>query len=132
MSTEHVHVPDECNPRMCRKCEKLKWGCEFYQYRKICKTCHLDNNRAWRAEQVGSDFGLTFQEYEDLLEAQNGLCAICKEKCLSGRRLAVDHDHVTGKVRGLLCLNCNTLLGKAHDDIDLLKRAVEYLQGGKS
>ena len=52
---------------------------------------------------------------------------ICGGSCGSGRRLAVDHNHTTGKVRGLLCSNCNTLLGKAKDNVNILQAAIDYL-----
>jgi ribosomal protein S8 len=64
-----------------------------------------------------------------MLEQQNHSCYICKEpETVTSRILSVDHDHETNKVRGLLCTNCNTALGKFKDNISFLKRAVEYLQ----
>lgn len=56
-------------------------------------------------------YGITLAEYDQMLEEQHGVCAICGGADPSGRRLAVDHDHETGKVRGLLCTSCNTRLG---------------------
>ena len=70
---------------------------------------------------------LTEDEYEAMLEAQGGVCAICKEKP-KGSRLAVDHLAGTDNVRGLLCNRCNLGLGHYRDDPDLLKAAIEYLQ----
>lgn len=70
----------------------------------------------------------TPEEYELLLKYQDGKCGICRAKPRT-RKLAVDHDHVTGNIRGLLCSRCNhDLLGKAHDDVVLLERAIDYLQ----
>ena len=63
-----------------------------------------------------------------MFKKQNGVCAICKKECITGRRLAVDHNHVTGKNRGLLCTNCNTSLGGFKDDILYLEAAIRYLQ----
>ncbi len=60
--------------------------------------------------------------------AQNGVCAICSRLNLSGRRLAVDHDHATGKVRGLLCSRCNSAIGLARESLDVLKKTVLYLE----
>lgn len=77
-------------------------------------------------------YGLTESAYDDLLRAQAGVCAICRTVCGTGRRLAVDHCHVTGRVRGLLCSNCNQALGKMRDDVELLQRAVHYLLGTAS
>lgn len=71
-----------------------------------------------------------------MVEAQDGLCAICgrpetTRSCASGepRRLSVDHDHVTGQVRGLLCHGCNVAIGHFGDDVEVLLSAVRYLEG---
>lgn len=79
-------------------------------------------------------YGITGVQYNDLFEKQNHLCAICNkpESSVDGRtkkvrRLAIDHCHVTGKVRGLLCSSCNHGLGRFKDDIELLKKAIYYL-----
>lgn len=56
-------------------------------------------------------FGITLEQYDEMFENQNGVCAICGEINIDGRRLAVDHNHETGKIRGLLCTGCNTRLG---------------------
>ena len=74
---------------------------------------------------------LTEDEYEAMLEAQGGVCAICKEKP-KGSRLSVDHVHGTDQVRGLLCNLCNPALGLFKDNPDRLKRAIEYLERGGS
>ena len=75
---------------------------------------------------------LTEDEYVAMLEAQGGVCAICKGKPRRSR-LAVDHIHGTDEVRGLLCNLCNPALGLFKDDPDRLKAAIEYLeQGGRS
>jgi len=81
-----------------------------------------------RKSQLKRWYGLTPEDYDALLEKQNGVCAICKQVCVSGRRLAVDHDHITGKVRGLLCCKCNRGLGNFGDDVSRIKQALEYLQ----
>lgn len=79
-------------------------------------------------------YGLTASQYEDLLAYQNGVCAICLEPETTNdprtgrpRKLAVDHCHKTGEVRGLLCLRCNSAIGKLADDSDRLRRAAKYL-----
>lgn len=76
-------------------------------------------------------YGLTLEEYETLLTQQQGLCAICRRPSPAtdrGGRLAVDHDHKTGEVRGLLCTSCNTGLGAFREDPDLFMAAVQYLE----
>jgi hypothetical protein len=76
-------------------------------------------------------YDLSLEGYFALLEEQEGKCAICGNIfCDSNeRRLCVDHNHETGKVRGLLCFNCNTGLGKFNDDLGLLKKTIVYLEG---
>ncbi len=78
-------------------------------------------------------YGLTYQEYRALMERQGGVCALCRQEWRGwgGRTgLHVDHCHRTGRVRGLLCGDCNTALGRFGDDPVLLRRAAEYLEGG--
>jgi hypothetical protein len=70
--------------------------------------------------------GLTLEGYADLLQAQDGRCAICREPS-RGRRLAVDHDHITGRVRGLLCTRCNMGLGFFQDSAVRLQAAQRYI-----
>lgn len=85
------------------------------------------NPDAQRNNRLLNDFGITLAEYREMHRSQLGLCGICNEPCKSGRDLAVDHDHVTGKVRALLCIRCNNGLGNFRDDPALLAVALEYL-----
>ena len=73
------------------------------------------------------NYGMTPEEYSALLERQAGRCAICR-KPPQTRRLAVDHDHKTGHIRGLLCPRCNRCIGLFQDRLDLLQRAASYLE----
>lgn len=82
-------------------------------------------NRAYKLRTV---YGLTDAEYEAMLVAQNGGCAICGGVNPSGKKLAVDHCHGGGKVRGLLCSRCNTCLGLARDRVEVLEAAIAYLR----
>ncbi|SRR6266513_3869538 len=72
-------------------------------------------------------YNITPEQYDILLESQDGKCAICGGGPVGRNRLSVDHDHKTGRVRGLLCQNCNMILGNSHDDTNKLQRAIEYL-----
>ena len=72
-------------------------------------------------------YGLTEEQYADLLVKQNNRCAICSTPIVTGRHCHVDHDHTTGKVRGVLCNHCNLMLGHAKDSTEVLLKAVEYL-----
>lgn len=81
-----------------------------------------------RNHQLWHKFGLTRNQYDDLLKLQLGVCAICSKSCISGRALAVDHCHTTKKIRGLLCMHCNQGLGMFRDSVELLDKAKEYLK----
>ena len=70
--------------------------------------------------------GISKEVYLAMFAAQGGVCAICKLRCV--KALAVDHCHATGKIRGLLCLRCNTALGGFKDDVTVMTNAIEYLQ----
>jgi hypothetical protein len=67
-------------------------------------------------------------DYEAMLSAQGGCCAICRKSPIEGQRLAVDHNHATGAVRGLLCTHCNTMLGYAKEDEARMLAGIEYLK----
>jgi len=73
-----------------------------------------------------NSFGLSLEKYENLLEIQAGVCAICAQK--DNRRLSVDHCHETGAIRGLLCNGCNLGLGKFKDSVESLRSAIAYLE----
>lgn len=72
-------------------------------------------------------YGITYEDYETLLAAQGGACAICKGGT-SKRHFAVDHNHKTGAVRGLLCARCNSGLAKFMDKVENVERALEYMR----
>jgi hypothetical protein len=78
-----------------------------------------------------SKYGIDDIEYNRILMAQGGVCAICGGTDPSGRRLCVDHDHKTGEVRGLLCTSCNYTLGAAKDNASVLERMINYLRGDR-
>lgn len=82
-----------------------------------------------RSIHLRINFGLTMEDYEKLFTAQNGCCAICgAPQSELKRRLAVDHNHITGQIRGLLCFRCNASIGKFGDDPEMLLKAVSYLK----
>jgi hypothetical protein len=74
-------------------------------------------------------YGVTLEEVLALLAKQDGKCAICGKPILA--RYHVDHDHGTGKVRGLLCFSCNGGLGSFSDNVDRLRSAIAYLEGNR-
>jgi hypothetical protein len=84
--------------------------------------------RAARDGAMRREYGISAEEYDDLLAGQHGRCAICQRPATSFRRaLHVDHDHGTGEIRGLLCCSCNRALGYLSDSTHLLQRALSYL-----
>lgn len=95
--------------------------------RAVQKKYREENPLIWR-KQALKKYGLTPDMYRQVLEAQSGVCDICKGPP-NGKddQYHVDHDHVTGRVRGLLCTRCNQGLGMFKDDVSSLARAVEYL-----
>lgn len=86
----------------------------------------LASNRKWF---INKEYGLSPEDYDLMVESQGNACAICKEV----KKLHVDHDHITGEVRELLCHGCNTSLGGFKDDPELLEAAADYIRrhGGK-
>lgn len=115
-----------------------------------CRTCHYDyiksrpgykekqaaaHKRRWnsgvqRDYHLRKSFGISLNQYNDMLAAQNGVCAICDkiQENAKQKNLGVDHNHVTGLVRGLLCQNCNTAIGLMADNPDIAARAIDYLR----
>jgi hypothetical protein len=70
---------------------------------------------------------ITLEEYNQMVKDQNGVCKICGGK--GARDLCADHDHATGRVRGLLCSKCNYILGYCNDNTQVLRNAIAYLEG---
>lgn len=117
--------------RKCSHCGCVKSINEFASDRREllgkayrCKVC--DNNIR-RNNHIKKKFNISADAYEDLLNKQNGVCAICNLHDASGQRLAVDHEHETGRIRGLLCFSCNVGLGKFREDIAILSKAINYI-----
>ena len=115
---------------------KKKNKCNTKEYKNKWYRANRSRNRN---HQLKYKFGITLEEYNLMVQSQGGVCAICEGVNDTRRRgthngenvvmsLAVDHNHKTGKVRGLLCSACNTSLGKFKDDPVLLKKAIHYLE----
>lgn len=110
----------------CKSCRKEHKKEERKEYHRNRYHSNKDNYLDWMYVRK---YGISLATFKELLEEQKGVCKICSLPCTSGRQLSVDHDHLTGKVRGLLCGNCNKGLGSFKDNINLLKKAMEYLNG---
>lgn len=147
--TEH-----NCTKKLCKDCGKVKPVGEFYKKTgpcgrtpqcidctKIRRKSHnidLDKKRArnrrwgvkrnvkWKPEwyNPGKPYGLSKKDYDALMKKSNGRCEICG---ITPKKLVIDHDHETGKIRGLLCPQCNAGLGMAKDNPSILKQMVRYL-----
>jgi hypothetical protein len=120
----------------CKSCTSkayAKWCKENPTLVKAVNSTSRNKRRQKRREHsrvyhMKVNYGLTWAQYEEMVSKQKGKCAICKKICSTGKRLSVDHDHKTNKIRGLLCLNCNQGLGKLGDDIESLQKALKYLE----
>jgi hypothetical protein len=118
--------------KVCNQCGDAKPFTEDFFAKSVTTrsglagTCRICNNKRF----VGYNYGLSIADYDRMFEAQGGRCAICKER--SDRALCVDHDHATEQVRGLLCNNCNSGIGKLKDDPDRLRAAIAYLERFRS
>ena len=87
----------------------------------------------WTADTLRRKYGWTPEQFEVQLAIQGGSCAICRSDEPGGHgRWHVDHDHVSGNVRGILCSNCNLGIGNVKDDIALLRKMGKYLQDHQS
>lgn len=83
---------------------------------------------AVRQNYLKTKYGITLEEYEQMLRNQAGCCGICgTHKSQKERKLAIDHDHTTNEIRGLLCTECNTSLGKLGDNVEGILKALRYL-----
>ena len=110
----------EC--RSCRAHTNKEASLKYYYKNKAKRDAEA------RHYSLIAKYGITAEDYDEIYEGQHGRCAICGIHSSSlNMRLAVDHNHVTGNVRGLLCGNCNIGLGKFQEDIDIFKKAIEYL-----
>lgn len=137
--------------KSCSKCKQTKDVSEFNKRRRAsdgldfwCKECNKKSCNAYNRSNAGQTkarkrnlerYSLSVSAYENLLKGQGFVCAICKHPETKSRKsgkvlpLAVDHSHTTGKVRGLLCNNCNRGLGLLGDSRAILSEAVRYLDG---
>lgn len=125
--SKHIRNKDGLRFR-CKSCESED---AKEAKRKALEADYLGTRLKERADNLKRMFGMSLDEYEQKAQEQGNVCAICKGTCKSGKRLAVDHDHETGKIRDLLCGNCNGGLGKFQDDPELLIKAAEYLRKHK-
>lgn len=138
--------------KRCRKCHAIKPVESFVKIRKLnrrhswCRECCKANKKEFAAKNpelqkrrnlewdFKAMYGISTARYERLLATQEHRCAICggqesaKDSKGKVQRLSVDHNHATGKVRGLLCRACNHLIGNAKENVKILYSAIAYLE----
>lgn len=134
-----ISVPPEC--RNCGPMAPEKMAVARGQG-SLCKACVTRKTRDWAAKNAATfdaqkrrsylmkKYGITLDEYEAILASQGGVCAICHNPPSDPRgfKMHVDHDHGTGRVRGILCGSCNSGLGQFKDNVRRLASAIVYLQ----
>jgi hypothetical protein len=106
---------------MCRNCYYKQWQSDNPEKYK----------RSYRNATLKKKYGITLEEYEAMLEAQGYRCLICNDKLMPGFKTHVDHNHVTGRVRGLLCHPCNVAIGFMREDVRIVKRILGYLEADR-
>lgn len=135
--------------KVCSKCRTEKSVDDFTASSRTsdrrqawCRRCTADASLThWRAksydERTAANlmrlYGITWDDFQERLTSQDGVCAICRRperRRFRGRvaRLVVDHCHRTGRVRGLLCSDCNVAIARFSDSVDVLRAAVAYLE----
>lgn len=132
--------------RVAEMAQTMAWYAKHPERAKELDAAYRDRNREKiRAQQkvrhertkdivrkyiLKKKYGITVADYQRLLVLQGGRCAICRSDKPGGRglRFYVDHDHVTGKTRGLLCIRCNTGIGGLRDNVLILRAAIAYLE----
>ncbi len=135
----------------CSRCHQIKPLSDFAKRkgRKIgavsrCKQCHRETDpkrntyvkgrypekslEYRRNKTLLRYYGISLADYDVMLASQGGTCKVCHGPSLGKGRYHVDHDHVTGKIRGLLCHKCNVALGMVHDNVEHLKALIAYLE----
>ena len=146
MKTCNICKEEKSNDSFYKRKSVKKDGLDY-----VCKTCanikhkdyisnHKDKissyRKVWRVKNLSSikeqtlvrNFGITLEQYNEMFVEQGGCCAVCgKHQTELNKALAVDHNHITGKVRQLLCGNCNTSLGLMNEDVILFEKLIKYV-----
>ncbi len=140
-------LPESERIKVCRKCNKQKflydYSCkksnDMVYWNARCNKCRVDDAKLRyktdktlaRNSNLRNLYNISIKEFDEIVAKQGGRCAICRREEDKSARMSsfhVDHDHKTGKVRGVLCGSCNISLGRFHDDVSILLNAVEYLK----
>lgn len=121
--------------KLCSNCKQSKPLSDFNTDKTkksgLTTHCKLCRKKFRRKGDLYRKYGISPRQYDKLFEKQGECCAICgKHQSKLKTTLNVDHNHETGKIRGLLCVACNRLLGYAQDNQDILREAIQYLEKG--
>lgn len=130
-------LDSSCKP--CTRAKKLAWRTANFDRIAAQSRARYDRDKALilargKEQRMARKYGISATDYERMSAEQGGVCAIC-QRLNNGRwdsGLYVDHDHATGRVRGLLCFSCNTALGGFRDSADLMRAGVDYLMKGRA
>jgi hypothetical protein len=146
---KYVREPIMEGSKICSQCHQNRLVIEYQPQsenldgrRNMCNECRSLRRRKFdqlnpelaikrnRKNTLKQFHNMTLEEYNNLLKKQNRVCAICKnpQKWTQTKNLVIDHDHKTNTRRGLLCVHCNSMLGQAHDNPDILRSAADYLE----
>lgn len=120
---------NEANKQLKKELKK-KWDLVNIEHRKeYAKKFKTKNPDYYKRKHLSYCYGIPLEEYDRMLHNQNGRCAVCGKHAdeTHRKRLFVDHSHATGKIRSLLCQQCNTALGMVSEDKDILFALVAYL-----
>jgi|SRR6185503_4818109 len=121
----------DLSPSAFTRCQKNKDG--LHSYCRECRSAAKKADYASRAPEFAvkhriKTYGLAPAAFAGMVERQQNCCAICHEEMGEGHNRHIDHDHATGRVRELLCSNCNRALGGARDNPDLLRAMAAYVE----
>ncbi len=152
------YTKKQSTSKRCGKCDVIKDSTEFSVSRQgkygpilksVCRRCHTARQRAWaqlapdgsitneRRLKLKSTYGISVEQYAALLIEQGGGCAACGSTKRVSRKgveleLPVDHCHETGRIRGILCNECNRVVGLLGDSVHSIQRAIDYLNGSST
>jgi hypothetical protein len=123
--TKDITPPKE---KKCVRCKRMLPASSFFLDKTNITWLHNSCKECERYIKVQSKYGITKDEYNEILESQGGVCRCCKRPQPGKKSLFVDHDHKTGKVRAILCVNCNSFIGLIKENLATCGSIIDYLE----
>lgn len=117
----------ECHNKMQREKYSIDPSAKLKRQMRERKRNSL-NPLAKKDAELRRLYGISVEDYLQMLKNQNGVCKICHQECKTKYSLSVDHNHKTGVVRGLLCNRCNRVLGMMEESVELFASAIKYIE----